>query len=219
MSVKKGEWSYMKTIMKEFRLTRNQIRLAMERGLIRFKEVRNPHYSSASPAYLINREDVIKNFEEIKKFPKYSEEEKARRKEYARRSKLRKKLGFFCPRCNEFIRVRRDSELFEELANGFISEEAFREAIIIAHYRHIHTSYDEERRNVEDWLEPEDLTKWLELINYYKVHKNKMDREERELYIEEIRYYKELAAEGAREHFNKIARKLAIEDGLLEKSP
>lgn len=65
--------------------------------MIKVKNVRNPHYSSAPPALLINREDLERNIEKIRELPKYSDEERERMREYARRSRLRDKLGFLLP--------------------------------------------------------------------------------------------------------------------------
>ena len=117
------KWSYFSTILREFKLTRNQLKLAMEKGLVRYKQIPNPHYSTASPAILIYREDVEANIEKIRKFPKYSEEERKKRRIYAKRSRLRRKVGFYCPRCKKHIRIRRDSELFEAYWDGYVSEE------------------------------------------------------------------------------------------------
>jgi len=212
---KEKEWSYLSTVMKEFKLTRNQLRLAMERGLVKYREVPNPHFRSGPSATLISREGLLKNLEEIRKLPKYSEFEKERKRIYAKRSRLRGKLGFYCPRCKQHIRVRRDSEMFEAYWEGYATEKELREAIIIAHYRHEHTVYDEMRRYVDRWLDPVERNEWSYLIGYYREFKDEMEDWEREEYIERIREFRDVAAERAKKHYNTIAREMAMEDGLL----
>ena len=149
MTEQKREWSYMTTIIKEFKLTRNQIREAIARGLIWFREVPNPHYKS-STAILIYREDVIKNLELIRSLPKHSEREKARRRYYRIRSKARGELGFFCPRCKRLIRPRRDSLMFESFFSGDVDRETALKALMIAHYRHEHTRYEKELAKIRE---------------------------------------------------------------------
>jgi len=140
----------MSTIMREFKLTRNQLREAIARGLVRFKAVPNPYYRSGPPATLLYREDVVKNLELIRFFPKYSEEEKLKKQYYRMRSKARDELEFFCPRCGRKIRPRRDSLMFESFFNGEVSKEETLKTLMIAHYRHEHTRYEEELAEIRE---------------------------------------------------------------------
>jgi hypothetical protein len=46
-------------------LTDNQIRLAIEAGLVEIKQVRNPNYSSGPPATILKVEDITRNMDSI----------------------------------------------------------------------------------------------------------------------------------------------------------
>jgi len=216
------EWIYKTTAKKRYGLTDNQIRLAMERGIVRYRVVRNPHYSSAPSAVLLNVQDIERNLEAIRSFPRYSEEERARRRVYQRRYRLRRRaleeLAFHCPRCGRVVHPPRDSHALKEVVDEELDIDTARTIFMLAHYRHAHTSYDIDRHNVEKWLKGEELREWRELIERYERRKRKMSRYEREIYLDEIRYYKSLANRRAKEHYNNVARQLLIEDGLLKPS-
>lgn len=211
-------WVFKTVAMRKYKLTRRQLEEAMKRGLIRFYEIKNPYYSR-SASYMLFEPDIMTNLEEIKEIPKYYEEELTAKKIYNLKSKLRGKLGFYCPRCGEFIRVRRDSTLFEEMLDDLLKGEGieeFRKAIILAHYRHEHTDYDQAKDDVERWLSEEERKKWRGLIAYYEGHKHDMDRFEREEYIWEIRVFRSTAVSRAKKHYGKVAAELAISDGLIK---
>jgi len=143
----KRTWSYKTTIMREFGLTRAQIEKAIDEGLVRVQEVPNPHRKYGI-AFLINREDVEKHLEEIKAFPKLTEEERELRKIYAERKRLRDKLETTCPICGQRVRALRDSEIFEEAFMGNVDLEAARRILLIAHVRHAHTGYERQIRRI-----------------------------------------------------------------------
>ncbi|UNQ73074.1 hypothetical protein [Infirmifilum sp. NZ] len=213
-------WIYKTTAKKKYGLTDNQIRLAIEKNIVRYRVVRNPHYSSAPDAALLSVQDIEVNLETIRSFPRYSEEEKTRRKNYQRRYRRRKKaleeLAFYCPRCGRMVYPPRDSRTLSELVDDALGVDTAKTIFMIAHYRHAHTSYDVDRRNVEKWLKGNELREWRDIIKHYEKRKRRMDRYEREMYLEEIRSYKSLANERAKEHYNNVARQLLIEDGLLK---
>jgi hypothetical protein len=81
------------------------------------------------------------------KTPAEIEEERERRREYARRKKLRDKLEFSCPLCGKRLRARRDSSAFESFAAGNLEEGEARKRLLGAHLRHEHTDYDRIRRD------------------------------------------------------------------------
>ncbi|PLJ77997.1 hypothetical protein [Infirmifilum sp. SLHALR2] len=212
-------WIYKTTAKKRYGLTDNQIDVAIRENIVRHKVVQNPHRRSA-PAILLSVQDIEKNLEAIRSFPRYSEEEKTRRRDYQRRYRRRKKaleeLAFYCPRCGRTVYPQRDSRTLTEVVDETLDIDTAKTIFMIAHYRHAHTSYDADRRNVEKWLKGDELREWRDIIKHYERRKHRMDRDEREMYLEEIRSYKSLANERAKEHYNNVARQLLIEDGLLK---
>jgi len=94
--------------MKKIQADEQQIETAIKKGLMRYKEVKNPYYRS-SIAFKLIISDIENNQETIKSFPKHSKKEKDKRKIYAERSKARKELEFYCPRCKTRIRPLRNS--------------------------------------------------------------------------------------------------------------
>jgi hypothetical protein len=140
---REDEWIYKTTAKKRFGLTDNQIRMGIEAGLIEAKQVKNPNYSSGPPATILKVEDITRNLDKITAFPKLSDREKAARHVYADRTRARKRLAFWCPRCGEYVRPLRDSTMFEAYYDKAASEEEeARRALMIAHYRHAHTEYE-----------------------------------------------------------------------------
>jgi hypothetical protein len=81
------------------------------------------------------------------KTPAEVEEERERRREYARRRRLRDRLEFACPLCGKRLRARRDSGAFESFAAGSLGEEEARRRLLGAHLRHEHTDYDRIRKD------------------------------------------------------------------------
>jgi len=210
-------WVFKSEAARKYGLTMRQLERAMAEGLVRFYEVENPYYRRVA-AYKLFEPDIVANLERIRSFPRYTEEDIRAKKAYRIKSRLRGKLGFYCPRCGEFIRVRRDSALFEDmwpsLARGEGVDE-FRRAVIIAHYRHTHTDYDVARADVERWLDGKELERWLDIVGHYEERKYEMDRDEREMYIEEIRLLRAIASERAKKYYSKLAAELAAADGLI----
>ena len=193
-------------------LTMHQIREAIRRGLIQdYYLVRNP-YNRFSTSILINEVELTEKIGKIRKLEKRSEEERRRERVYRLRSKARKEVSFYCPRCKQVVRPRRDSLAFEAYWERELGLNDARKTLIIAHYRHYHTSYDKERVNAEKWLTEEEIRALKRALAAYKSSK---DREERDLWLETIRELKDRAVERCRVYYNKEALKLAIEDGLL----
>jgi hypothetical protein len=137
-----NEWIYKATAKRRFGLTDNQIRLAIEAGLVEAKQMRNPHYSSGPPATVLKVEDIVKNLDKIAAFPRLSDRERTARRVYADRTRARKRLAFRCPRCGEYVRPLRGSTMFEAYYVKAASEDEARRALLIAHYRHAHTEYE-----------------------------------------------------------------------------
>ena len=197
-----GGWRYKTTIKRMYGLTENQIKTAIRMGLVEAKEVRNPYYSSGPPAVLLKVSDVEANLSKIKSLPKYSEEEKARRKLYRERSRLRDELEFYCPRCGKRIRAMRGSEMFEACFEGEVSKEEARRVLMIAHYRHEHTDYDAKRRALNE--------KRYKL--YERLRKEGYDHETAWMIVDD-----EIpdVTEELKKTYNKKAVELLKEDGLL----
>ena len=217
-------WIFKSEAMKKFKLTNNQIETAIEEGLVRYKEVKNPYYSRTT-AYKLVIQDIENNLETIKSFPKYSEKEKGKRKIYAERTKAKKELEFYCPRCKTTIRPLRDSQAFELYWHtGKQNKEENLRMLIIAHYRHAHTDYDNERNNIDKWILPGKVKKetgfdsFEELLEWYLKEKDDMDDFEREQWIGMLNFLRSIATENAKQHFTSIARKLAEEDELIQKT-
>jgi hypothetical protein len=213
-------WIFKSEAIRKYKLTKNQIEMAMKQGLVRYKEVKNPHYRQMMSTKLLIM-DIESKLEEIKSFPKYSEIEKKKRKTYIERSKARRELEFFCPRCKTTIRPLRGSRAFEEYWVSGNKEEILRR-LIIAHYRHAHTDYDVERNNIDKWISHKEVKRktgynsFKEFLKFYKNIKDELDRDEREYYIAELNALRSIATENAKQHYNKIAQKLAEEDGLIK---
>jgi len=217
-------WIFKTEAIKKFKLTNNQLETAIEKGLVRYKEVKNPYYSKAL-AYKLVLQDIEQNLEQIKNFPKYSEKEKRKRKTYAERTKARKELEFYCPRCKTKIRPLRDSQAFELYWDtGKKNKEETLRMLIIAHYRHAHTDYDSERNNIDKWIPPGKVKKetgfdsFEELLEWYLREKDDMGDFERGEWIGMLNFLRSIAIENAKHHFTSVARKLAEEDGLIQKT-
>jgi len=200
------EWVYKSTAKAMFKLTDNQIREAITHNLVTVKTVPNPHYTSAPPSMLLKLDDLKMNLEQIKAFPKFSKDELNRRKLYAKRSKTRDKLEFYCPRCRQKIRALKGSQMFEEAFKGKVSIEEAKKVLMIAHYRHQHTEYDYELSMVgaeryERYLELRDEgydfdTAWM-IVDDEIPDKTDVEKEE------------------LKKRFNKEAVELLKKDGLL----
>ena len=203
--MEKERWIYKSTAKKQYGITDNQIRLAVDSGLIAAKSVRNPHYSSGPPSLLLKAEDVEKNLLQIKSLPKFDEAERERRKVYSERKRMRDKLEFYCPRCRRTIRALKGSLMFEEFFRGGVSVEDAQKALKIAHYRHAHTNYEADLAEIYAWrreryleLRSEGLdfdTAWMLVDDEFKEDSEKI---------------KEL-----KKTYNREAVKLLKEDGLL----
>jgi hypothetical protein len=225
-SLPKKFWIYKTHAMKEYGLSRNQIETAMALSLVRFKRVKNPHYSTGSGATLVALPDVESNLKIIRSFPKYSAKELTKKHEYNVRRKLRNSLSFYCPRCMKKIRAPRGSRVFEEALYGYKELEDARTILVLLHYRHMHTDYRKEAHNVDRWLKPEEikiLTNGLfksfdAFIKWYEDNKHDMLSFERETWIETIRAINRTAQERAKKHYSQIALELAVHDDLIKRA-
>jgi hypothetical protein len=145
----KHEYSYLSTVVREFKLTRNQVVSAVRDGLVEARDVPNPH-DPHYRAMIINRNDVKAKLAQIRDYPEFSEDEKAARKVVAQRSRLRGKLEFHCPRCNTDIRALPGSLMFAACWRGEVDAERAKRALMVAHYRHQHTGYEKLLREQSD---------------------------------------------------------------------
>ena len=210
-------WGYATNAARRYGLTRSQLYRAVAAGLVRAVEAETEY----GAALLVALDDVEARLDEIRAMPRYTEGERERRREHARRYRLRRRLAFLCPRCGREVRPLMGSEAFEAAHRGELPPEEARRLLIIAHYRHAHTDYDRARLDVDRWLEPGDVKQFgsfKALIEAYYGRADDMDPWEREEWIGEIRRLKDLAAERARRHYNEVAVKMAQEDGLLPRS-
>ncbi len=164
---------YKSTAAKRYGLTPHQIELAVESGLLRSAvRVKNPYYSSGPPALLIEEAELIEKLEAVRALPRRSEAERERAREYARRSKIIASAAFHCPICNRTIRPLRGSVTRGALLGGRLTPEEARAVVVVTHFRHLHTAYDDIRRDRElvmrRYLTPEEgeraarLEKWVE---------------------------------------------------------
>ena len=210
-------WAYATNAARRYGLTRSQLYRAVAAGLVRVIATESRYGGDL----LVALDDVEARLDEIRAMPRYTEEERERRREHARRYRLRRRLAFLCPRCGREVRPLVGSKAFEAAYRGELSPEEAKKLVVIAHYRHAHTDYDRARLDIDRWLEPGDVKRFGSfkgLIEAYYGRVDDMDPEEREEWIGEIRRLKDLAAERARRHYNEIAAKMAQEDGLLPRS-
>jgi len=143
--------------------------------------------------FLIAVEDLEAGLEQIKALPRYTEAEQEAKRLYARRWRMRKKLAFLCPRCGTVVKPPKKSKALESAVRGRLKPEEARRLIIIAHYRHAHTAYEEDMHSA----------KWLK---------------EGECRGEDGFYYdcaEALVPERAKAYYTRQAAELAKEDGLL----
>jgi len=183
-------WIYSSTAVKKYGITRTQIRLAYVEGLLRGFWMKTER---GWRGFLVAVEDLEANLKQIKALPRYTEAEREARRLYARRWRMRKKLAFFCPRCGAEVKPPKKSKALESAVRGQLKPEEARRLVIIAHYRHVHTAYEEDVHSV----------KWLK---------------EGECRDEDGFYYdcaEVLMSERAKKHYTKLAAELAREDGLL----
>jgi len=134
---------YKKTAMEKFMLSKFQIEQAIEQKILKnVKRIRNPHYSSAPPSLLLDEEEIQKNLEKIRPFPRFSEGELKKIKTYRKRSMKVSKISFFCPLCQKNIRPLLASYTRDAVLKGIIDYESARAIVIVTHFRHVHTDYD-----------------------------------------------------------------------------
>ena len=148
---RRKKWYSKSFIKNRFKLTENQIREAIKRGLVRVKLIPNPH--GGASITLLHIEDVETNIEEIRKLPKYTKEERFRKYTYKVRGKLRWELGFWCPRCGRYVALKQGSEAFELFWSGEILAEDLRIALMIGHYIHSHIGRELIRCWLNEWIE------------------------------------------------------------------
>ncbi|BBE42653.1 hypothetical protein [Conexivisphaera calida] len=215
-------WAYKSHAAKEFGLTRNQIDTAIALGIVRFKKVKNPNYSSGPEATLVAIPDLEANLDRIRSFSQYSRKELAARHRHNVRRRLRERLAFRCPRCGE--KIYPHPYVFEDILMGDVDYGRAREDLVIQHYYQVHTDYEKDHQDVDKWLRPEEVyeaTKgkfqsFKSLVEWYEGRRGEMGRSERKAWgriVDGMRY---LAAERAEHHYVKVAARLAIADGLIE---
>jgi len=112
---------------------------------------------------------------------------------------------FFCTRCQQKLRINTNADVIDA---------------VLKHYRHLHTSYDRERRRVSKWLSQEDVlavTKgsfksFGEILSYYSRYKKIIGESERKYLLGLLQTLRNLGTEKARKHYNTIALFLASKD-------
>lgn len=167
--------------------------------------MKNPNYKSGPPATLVKRSDLEAHLRQVKSYPKLGESEKESRRNYSERKKSRDELQFFCPRCREEIRALRGSAMFESFFTGDATLEEAKEALMVAHYRHAHTDYEQE----------------LELLNndryskYQELRKKGKDFDEAWEKVDEQNSEDYESETDIKRQYNVEARKLLEKDGLL----
>jgi len=115
------------------------------------------------------------------------------------------RLEFFCTKCQQRIILNGNSNTIDA---------------ILKHYRHLHTSYDRERRKISKWLSRQDVLNvtggrfesFGELLSYYLKHKKVFNESERKYFMSLLQDLRNLGTEKARKHYNVIALFLASRD-------
>jgi len=103
---------------------------------------------------------------------------------------MRKRLAFFCPRCGAEVKPPRGSKALESAVRGRLTPEEARRLVVIAHYRHAHTAYEDDMYS----------SRWLR---------------EGECQDGDDYCVAAVASEGAGRHYTKMAAELARMDSLL----
>jgi hypothetical protein len=115
------------------------------------------------------------------------------------------RFEFFCTKCQQKIILNDNSNFIDA---------------ILKHYRHLHTSYDRERRKISKWLSRQDVLNatggrfesFGELLSYYLKHKKVFNESERKHFTSLLKDLRNLGTEKARKHYNVIALFLASKD-------
>jgi hypothetical protein len=204
------EWMYKSSAKKKYKITDNQIAVAIQKGLIEAKEVKNPHHRSSS-ALLLKVKSVEDHLAEITALPKLSQRGLQQRQRYEQRKKARDKLEFYCPRCEKKIRALKDSSMFEAFFKGEKPLDEARKVLMIAHYRHAHTDYETklDSLNAERYLKYNKLREQSYEFDYADDDEiDEYDEDDDEDEIDEEQLDKKT--------FNQKAVELLKKDGLLQ---
>lgn len=212
------QYAYKQTIKRQFKLTDNQLNIAIQKGILKdVKVVKNPHYSSKS-AYLFNIKEVEEHLDEIKQLPKFSEEEIEKRKKYQETSKKISEISFFCPLCKKKVRPKRDSYTRDAYLKDQVDAEQAKMVVIVTHFRHIHTDYDKIRKNDEELKNYLDEKEREEFNNILKSIDEAVKKEEYEIaedYWFKLKKLKPKAVERLKDEKTKEAIELAKKNSLL----
>jgi hypothetical protein len=112
---------------------------------------------------------------------------------------------FFCTKCQQKLKINTNTDVIDA---------------VLKHYRHLHTSYDRERRKVSKWLSQEDVLtvtggnfkSFGEILSYYSRYKKIMGESEKKYLLSLLQTLRNLGPEKARKHYNTIALLLASKD-------
>jgi hypothetical protein len=112
---------------------------------------------------------------------------------------------FFCTRCQQKLKININTNVIDA---------------VLKHYRHLHTSYDRERRKISKWLSQEDVLSitrgsfksFGELLSYYSKYKRFLNKNEKRQLLSLLQTLRNLGTEKARKHYNTIALLLASKD-------
>jgi hypothetical protein len=213
------KYIYKLTAVKKYKLTPHQIKQAIEQGIIKdHRYVTNPYYASRPPALLVDEEGLVKVLDLVKRLPKYSGEELARRRESARRSRVAAKAKFSCPLCGKEIRPRRDALAREGLLAGWLTHEEAKIIAIVAHFRHAHTDYDKVRNSDDGlrvYMTGREYYDFKSSLKAYEEAKSEGDRDLAEFYLDEVRGLKDRAIERMKGEFTRRAIELAKQHNLF----
>ena len=115
------------------------------------------------------------------------------------------RFEFFCTRCQQKLKINANTDVID---------------VVLKHYRHLHTSYDRERRKISKWLSQEDVMtvtggsfkSFGELLSYYSRYKRIIGKSEKKYLLGLLQTLRNLGTEKARKHYNTIALFLASRD-------
>jgi hypothetical protein len=137
-------WRYFSTILKEYQISKNQLKLAIQEGFVRVREVPNPHYATKTSRVVLEN-DIKNNLWRIHSLRKNSDEEKRKQKQYAIRSQRSKILeNVKCPICGErcIPEEKSKSEMLKLFKDNNIDFNVAASKVIFAHVQHVHTNYE-----------------------------------------------------------------------------
>ncbi len=203
------QWVSFTTAPIDFRMTPNQLLEAVKLNLVKSKDPPNAD-NTETVNKLVITEDIAKNYQRIKKLPKFSIEEIERREIYLnrKREEMMQRLSFYCPRCKENVAPPMDSLILQLAMKRKMTLEEACENSKISHYRHVHTDYESEIINFEEKVE----ASYFEEVRLKHI---KYNHESLEAFKDTIKYTKQKTKIKTR--YSEEAKRLIQENFIPQK--